>query len=201
MKKAIWNIFFGRSPLLSGLIALAVMGSIVLGCTCNDKNGFSWNSSGNDSETVTKDTDEDVPEKPVTKADASKGEIPEEAELAKMVETTLMDFDAALKKEDFSDFYEGISETWKKQTTPRQLKKLFESFIEGKANVGSIQGLEPKFTKTPAIRESSGFEMLEVDGEYATSPNPTSFELKYIAEGEDWKLAGIFVRTTLYSQP
>jgi hypothetical protein len=63
-----------------------------------------------------------------------------------------------------------------------------------------VKNLTPEYTKTPAIRESSGLELLEVDGSFPTSPNPTSFELKYIAEGKEWKLAGIFVRTTLYNQ-
>jgi hypothetical protein len=201
MKKTIRGIFFGKSPLLSGLIAIAVIGAIVLGCTCNEKDGFKWRSenTSSDSNRAADDGDSKDTGKPAKKSDASKGEIPEGAELEGMVKDTLMDFDNALKTEDFSDFYDGISDTWQKQTSPRQLKKLFQSFIDGKADVSGIKDLTPEYSKTPAIRESSGLEMLEVDGEFPTNPNPTSFELKYIAEGKEWKLGGIFVRTTLYN--
>ncbi len=201
MKKTIKRLFFGTSPLLSALIALAVIGSIVLGCNCNQKDGFTWKNSdtSSNSDQGTDDGDKADTEKAVKKSDASKGEIPEDEELEAMVKATLLDFNKALKTEDFSDFYDGISETWQKQTSPRQLKKLFESFIDGKADVSGVEDLKPEYSKTPAIRESSGLEMLEVDGKFPTTPNDTSFELKYIAEGTEWKLGGIFVRTTLYN--
>jgi hypothetical protein len=128
MTKTIKGILFGKNPLLSGLIALLVVGSIVLGCTCNEKDGFKWKSdnTSSDSNSAGGDGDAKDTDKPITKSDASKGEIPEGAELESMVKDTMLAFDNALKTEDFSDFYDGISDTWQKQTSARQLKKLFQ---------------------------------------------------------------------------
>jgi len=197
MKRTLKDLFFGKSPILSALIALLVVGSIVLGCTCNDKDGFAWDLSNSSSDSSSDDTDGKTDEKPAKKADASKGEIPEEAEMEEIVKATLLDFDKALKNEDFSNFYDNISEPWQKETSPRQLKRLFQKFIDGGADLSSIRGMDADFTKRPAVREQLGYEMLEVEGRFDTSPRPTTFELKYIAEGEDWKLSAISVVTGL----
>ena len=58
-----------------------------------------------------------------------------------------------------------------------------------------------EFTKGPETTRSLGMKTLEVDGKYPTSPITTTFELKYIAEGKDWKLAGIQVVTKITKKP
>ncbi|HUF03063.1 MAG TPA: hypothetical protein VMM38_02700 [Aridibacter sp.] len=192
------ELIYGRNPFLSGFVAILVVSAIALGCTCNETDGFQWGSnttsSSNDTSGDTTATEEKTPAK---KADASKKEIPEDEELEAIIKDTLLDFDRALKSEDFSDFYNNISEEWQKQTTPRQLKRLFQSFIDVNADLSSVQNMEPEITDGPAIRESVGFDMLEVKGSFDTSPRPTTFELKYIANGEDWKLSAISVVTGL----
>ncbi|QQS42121.1 MAG: hypothetical protein IPM63_04025 [Acidobacteriota bacterium] len=192
------ELIYGRTPILNGLVAIFVISAIVLGCTCNDKDGFQWGSNTTSSSNDTTDDKTDSDDKtPAKKADASKKEIPEDEELEAMIKDTLLDFDRALKSEDFSSFYDNISEEWQKQTSPRQLKRLFQSFIDGKADLSSVRNLEPDITDGPAIRESVGFDMLEVKGSFDTSPRTTTFELKYIANGEDWKLSAISVVTGL----
>lgn len=192
------ELIYGRNPIISGFVAILVVSAIALGCTCNDDNGFQWGTNSTSSSNDTSDDKTDTEDKtPAKKADASKKEIPEDEELEAMIKDTLLDFDRALKSEDFSNFYDNISEEWQKQTSPRQLKRLFQSFIDGKADLSSIRSMEPEITDGPAIRESVGFEMLEVKGSFDTSPRTTTFELKYIANGEDWKLSAISVVTGL----
>lgn len=198
MKELLKELVCGRSPLLSGLIALLVIGGIALGCTCGDMERFNLGSNtGGGSEEASDAGDKKEEKTPEKKADASKGEIPGDEELDEMIKDTLLDFDRALKQEDFSDFYDGISEEWQKQTSPRQLKTLFQSFIDGNADLSGVRNLEPKITDGPAVRESLGFDMLEVNGSFDTSPRETTFELKYIANGDEWKLSGIKVVTGL----
>ncbi len=200
MKTIVKKLLFGKSPLANSFIALVVVASVVLGCTCNDKDGFSWKDlGGSNTERTDTDTDgTDVPEKtPARKADASKGEIPDDAEMEDIVKKTLLDFNNALQTEDFGDFYDSISKPWQKETSPRQLKRLFQKFIDGGADMSGISDLDVDFSSKPRIREQLGYEMLEVEGKFDTSPRETTFELKYLAEDEDWKLASISVVTGL----
>lgn len=196
MKRLVNDIFFGRSPLFGAIVALAVLGAIALGCTCNEKDGFQWNSSSSNSESSTDDSTNDKPAQSA-KADASKGEIPEEDELEEMVKETLLDFNQGLKDEDFSDFFDNIAEEWQKQTSPRQLKRQFQNFIDGNADISSIRNMDMDLDRRPRIEDVSGYEMLVVKGSFKTRPRTTTFDVKYMAEGKDWKLSAISVEPGL----
>jgi len=191
MRESIKGILFGRNALLSGMIALAVVGAVALGCTCNEKDGFNWgsNSSSGNSTSDEGSTPEDT--KPVKKADASKGEVPEGAELDSLVKGTLLDFNNALQEEDFTDFHGKISSLWAKQITPRQLKKTFQALIDGKMDISVISGMKPDYTSTPSVDNSERLPQLKVKGEFNTSPLKTEFDLTYIPDGDEWKLFGI----------
>lgn len=196
MRRLFNEIVFGRNPLLSALVALTVVSAVALGCTCNDKEGFQWNSSSSNSESASDDRTDGESTKS-EKADASKGEIPEGDELEEMVKKTLLDFDQGLKNEDFGDFYDNIAEEWQKQTSPRNLKRQFQNFIDGKADISSIQNMDMELDGKPKIEDVSGYEMLVVKGSFETQPRTTTFDVKYLAEGKDWKLSAISVETGL----
>lgn len=188
MRKTIKGIFFGTNPLLSGMIALAVVGAIALGCTCNEKDGFSW---GSNSSNTSSSKSDDGDKKPAKTADASKGEVPEGAELDSLVKTTLLDFNSALQQDDFTDFHGKISSLWAKQITPRQMKKTFQALIDGKMDISVISGMKPAYTSTPSVDNSERLPQLKVKGEFNTSPLKTTFDLTYIPDGDEWKLFGI----------
>ncbi|REJ78645.1 MAG: hypothetical protein DWQ47_04125 [Acidobacteria bacterium] len=195
MIELVKKLMNSRSPLLNGILALFVISGIVLGCTCNDKEGFQWGSNSG-SESTDTSADEDGPDSDTKeKADASEKEIPGDEEMEEMIKNTLLDFDRAIKSEDFEDFHDNISEEWQKQTTPRQLKRLFQKFIDGKADVGKVRSLEPDISEGPEIKDFQGFDSLQVKGKFDTSPRETTFDLKYIANGKEWKLAAIEVYT------
>lgn len=196
MKRIFNELIFGRSPYFGAIVATLVIGAMVLGCTCTEKDGFQWNSSSSDSESTSSD-DTSTKKETTSKSDASKGEIPESDELEEMVKKTLLDFDKGLKDEDFGNFYNNIAEEWQKQTSPRQLKKQFQNFIDGKADISSIRNLEMDLDGRPKIEDVSGYEMLVVKGSFDTSPRTTTFDVKYIAEGKEWKLSAIKVETSL----
>jgi hypothetical protein len=214
MKNILSEIFWGRNNKFNGLVALLVVGSIVLGCTCGKdfklgkdnntysnsstdnssnspfgKDPFSRNSNTNSSTNTTtepKDTN-------YTKADASKKEVPSDAEMQEIVKTTLLDFNEALQQKDFTDFHGKISRVWAKQTNPDKLKQGFQTFIDGRTDISSISSMNATFTSEPSIIKNLGYNMLSVKGEYSTSPIKTTFELQYVPEGKDWKLALIRV--------
>ena len=200
MKKLINQIVFGNDTKFSGMIALSVVMLIGLGCFCNKEkfdfgNVASNSSNSSNSSTPITISPSDAPAPTYKKADASKSEIPSDQEMQDIVKKTLLDFNAALQKEDFTDFHAGISKFWQKQTTPENMKISFQGFIDGEADLSPIRSLSAKFTSEPEITRSLGVKTLEVKGDYPTPTIPTTFDLNYIAENKEWKLAGIKVYT------
>lgn len=129
------------------------------------------------------------------KSDASKGEIPSDEELRDIVKTTLMDFNDAIKDDDFSEFYDSIAKAWQKETNADDLKTTFQGFIDRKIYFDDIKSMDATFSPDPKIEKKLGYKTLILDGKYPTTPNSTKFNLNYIAEGKDWKLTSIRVNT------
>jgi len=191
MKKIFNEIIFGKSSLKGGLLALTIVGLIVLGCTCNTKEGFKF---GGKKDTKTTDKNS-VDPKTVKKSDASKGELPSDSESRAIAKATLLSFNNALQTNNFKNFYGEISNLFKKSTSPRRLRRQFKSFIDGRADLSSIRSMNATFTMGPRIDTTKRLPVLEMNGEYATTPIKSTFQLKYIPEGSEWKLFSIRVFT------
>jgi hypothetical protein len=119
-------------------------------------------------------------------------EAPAESELKSMTLSSLLAFNDGVQDKDFSDFYKDLAGLWKDQTTPEKLKTLFNDFIEKEINIEPIKKLQPVFNKDAKINSDG---MLVIAGYYPTTPKRVVFELKYLDEKGDWKLAGINVKT------
>ncbi len=195
MKKIINGIVFGKNPIVSGLFAVSLIMAIGLGCFCN-KDKYNITNTYSTSPTPSA-SPSPSPTKSYTKANAAKGEIPSDDEMQEIVKKTLLDFNDGLQKEDFTDFHATLSKIYQKQRTPGEMKSKFQSFIDGDADLSSIRSMSAKFTSPTEITKSSGVKTLETKGEYPTTPNTSTFELKYVAEGKDWKLIGLNVVTTV----
>ncbi len=195
MKEIINTIVFGKNSIVNGFVAISIIMAIGLGCFCN-KDKFNLANTGSSSPTPSASPSPSAT-KSYTKADASKSQVPSDDEMQDIVKKTLLDFNDGLQKEDFTDFHATISKVWQKQRTPDEMKSKFQSFIDGDADLSSIRTMNAKFTSTTEITRSAGVKTLETKGEYATSPNTSTFELKYIAENKEWKLIGLNVVTTV----
>jgi hypothetical protein len=189
--------------LTNGAFALIIVALVALGCTCNkdfdfgrtgtgDNANSAVSNTGNDKDTTTDDTGLTAP---AARADASKTEIPSEAELQYMTKTTLLDFNEAIQKGDFTDFHANISKTWRNQISAEKFKQTFQSFIDRGVDISDIRSEKATFSAPPGIEGVGRQKMLVMRGSYDISPAPTTFELKYIPEGKEWKLFGIDVRT------
>jgi hypothetical protein len=201
MRSIISNLLFGRGNRTSGLIAFGIIALIALGCTCGKD--FNLGDLGKNSSNTSRTSSDNTSDSPDssrttgTKPDASEGLIPPpDEQLQYLVRETMVDFNDAIQTEDFSDFYSKICKPWQKQVTPEQMKGMFQKFIDGGASFGEVKNMDATFT-TRKIKKDSGYKILEVDGEYPTTPNATTFELNYLAEGSDWKLSKIKVETTI----
>jgi len=206
MKKVISNLVFGRGNALSGLIAFGVVAMIALGCTCGkdldlsnlgkDNSNTGRSSSNTSSSNTFGDSPSSNRSSTTSKSDASKGEMPSQDELQAMTKETLLDFDAAVKKADFSDFYSHIAKEWQKQTSPESMKTTFQGFIDKNISISNISSLVAEFSPSPSIGREVGYKTLILEGKYSTSPRLTKFELNYIPNGKEWKLSKIVVDTT-----
>ncbi|HMG03808.1 MAG TPA: hypothetical protein VK581_00020 [Chthoniobacterales bacterium] len=119
------------------------------------------------------------------------GKVPTDKELRKLALDSLLSFNVAVQTKDFGNFYDKSAKLWQKETSPKELREIFHSFIEKEINIAPIAKLEPAFDGTPAVNED-GFLVLK--GSYPTKPNKVFFELKYFYEDESWKVVGINVQ-------
>jgi hypothetical protein len=107
---------------------------------------------------------------------------PPDDQLQYLARETMIDFNDAIQKADFEDFYSNICKPWQKQTSPEAMKQMFQSFIDGRASFGEISDMDASLT-TRKISKDGSYKILAIEGEYPTSPNATTFELNYLAEG------------------
>jgi len=200
MNKLIGKIINGKDNRLNGLIALAVVLSIALGCNCGktfdlDNTSSSSNSTtDNPFATNTTSSNTSTTRAGESKPNASKGAMPTDGEIQYLVRETMLGFNSALQTADFNAFYASISKQWQKQTTAESMKSSFQSFIDGKASFGEISSMTAE-VEDKKTRKQSGYNVFDVKGKYSTSPIATTFDLSYVAEGSEWKLFKIQVYT------
>lgn len=195
MKNTLRQIIWGKDKRFNGLFALGIVTLIVLGCNCNKLNELAKkdNTPSNPSNSFpTNTTGPDTipsPSTPTyTKADASKKQIPSDAEMQEIVKTTLLDFNSAIQSEDFTDFHAKSSRALQKTANPEKMKQTFQLFIDGQMDISSISSMTAKITSPPKLQNRAGFTVLSVAGEYPTYGYSTTFELQYVPERSDWKL-------------
>jgi Ca2+-binding EF-hand superfamily protein len=117
--------------------------------------------------------------------------FPSGAELKKLTDKSLLSFDNAVYKADFTDFYKSTSKLWQAETTPDKLKAAFQRLIDGKFRIeGAIKNLEPTFEPAPAM-DADGFLVVQLA--YPIERDSLNFRLKYNNEEGAWRLAGLNV--------
>lgn len=195
MKKFATTLLFGKDAKLSGLIALAIVGSIALGCNCNKEFGDLGKTDTNSSNTSTTSNSTAPPPPSVSKPDASTGEVPSEAQLQDLTRTTILDFNSAIKSGDFTNFHRTVSKPFQKQASPEKMADAFKAFTDANIDFDEVSSLQATYSPPASIQRTSGVKHLQVLGSYPTSPRTMKFDLKYIPEGKDWKLIAIEVNT------
>jgi len=119
--------------------------------------------------------------------------LPSAAEIKKLTNQSLLEFNSAVQKADFTDFYKSTAKLWQEQTTPDKLKAIFQSFIDRKFDMAEvIRKQVPTFEPAPAM-DADGF--LVVNGSYNIIDESLTFRLNYNNEGGAWKLVGINIHS------
>lgn len=194
MKKLATTLLFGKDAQLSGLIALAIVGAIALGCSCNKELGDLGKTDTNSNSSTTSNTTAPPPPS-VAKPDASTGEVPSDAQLQELTRTTILDFNSAIKSGDFNNFHRTVSKPFQKQASPEKMADAFKVFTDANIDFDEVSTLQATFSPPPSIQRTSGVKHLQLLGSYDTSPRRMKFDLKYIPEGKEWKLIAIEVNT------
>ena len=179
MRNFIIDLVRGQNSLSNGLIALAIVSVIALGCTgTNSSNSKSGNGS-----TTTADNNPDMPDDAVLKAN---------------VKLTTAQFANAISTEDFTTLRDGASDDFKEKYTAEQAKEIFADAIKNKRALlpmlASLVSMDPEFTEPPSVRKEGKVPVVTVKGKYATKPKPLEFEYEYVYLFGKMKLLKLIVK-------
>lgn len=192
--RLIKDLVWGKSNLFNGIIGLGVVCAIALGCNCSkDFGNLGKNTESNSTVFNTSTTPDKTPES--TLSDTPRGDVPSERDMEDLVQETLLDFNDAVQKGDFTDFHEKISNVWKSTSSPEKFNEGFKQFIEKKVDISDIKGKTATFDPQPTVTTKGKYKVLSATGKYDTYPLPVRFENEYIKEGGTWKLISIRVDT------
>lgn len=188
MKKLIHEIIFGRNSLLSGVIAMAVVGSIALGCNCKDRFDLANIAKNDNSSSTASNTATDE------KTDDS---VPSDSVVEGLVKSTTADFGEAVSNKDFSELYDKASQDFQNTYTVDEMDKAFKSYTDKKSVVvpilKKVESTDAEFTSEPSIRKEKGLSILVAKGKFKTKPYNVRFDYEYVMRGGEWKLLKLVI--------
>lgn len=190
MKNFVHEVFFGKNSLLSGLIALVVVGSIVLGCNCNTDTNTNTSTTSEPSTTANRASD-------TRTSDADPNGPPSDAVIEGMVKETIAEFNEAIQSGDFAAIHANASQDFQNTYTVDEMKTAFKSYTDKKDVVEpifeKIPTMPAKFTTPAGIRTEKNLKILMTKGEFETKPFKTRFDFEYVMRDGQWKLLKLIV--------
>jgi hypothetical protein len=190
MKRIFATILFGKSNLVSGLVATCVVAAIALGCTCGkglDLGNVSQSGNSSSSNSTSDDS-----------TTSANGEVPSNSTCEAMVRDLTSDFARAIDSNDFSSIYENASTDFQNTYTEDQMKDVFKTFVNKKRQVVPIlektDSMTPVFTPSPYIRTEKGLSILVLNGKFTTKPVPMNFEYEFVQRSGEWKMLKLIVK-------
>lgn len=191
MKAHLSNLIFGADTRISGLIALAFVLAVALGCTCGknlDLSNLGKNSNTtSNSTTATSDSDDDTD-----------GDMPGDELLNALVRETTADFAYAISTEDFSKMYEKSSKDLQSQYSAEQMKDVFKTEIKNKKRLlpilAKLVSMKPTYSPEPYVRTEAGNSILVVSGSYDVEPKALDFEYEYVKRNGQFKLLKLVLK-------
>jgi hypothetical protein len=126
-----------------------------------------------------------------------------QSQLQEITKATLIRFNDAIQKGDFTDFRNSMSNIRTENVTANSLKNDFTDFINYKLNIKNIDSTDASFVSAQESYEG-GFRKLVVEGKYNTEVsipnsnyrgkiNGVGFVLTYLLEEKEWKLLAITI--------
>ena len=121
--------------------------------------------------------------------DAEKKEQKILAEYKQMARLSLHTLGEALHDNNMSKFYESISEIWQKETSVKELNKIYGVFKEKGVNLLALDRAVPQLTVASIDKN----QILTLGGYYVFGKNRLIFREKYVVQKRVWKLAGLSI--------
>lgn len=186
MKNLITELVFGTNAKLSGVIALAVVLSVALGCNCGkdfDLANLAKNTNTGGFSNSSNDT--------------SDGSVPSNTVVEGLVKETMREFADAVDTGDFNAIYDNASSDFQGTYTVDEMKTAFKSYTDKKKVVvpilNKIEGTDAEFDSPPSIRTEKGLNILVAKGKFKTKPFQTRFDYEYVMRGGEWKLLKLVI--------
>ncbi|MFM9903800.1 MAG: hypothetical protein ACKVQJ_04425 [Pyrinomonadaceae bacterium] len=183
MKKLIHKLVFGKNGKLSGLIALAVIGSIALGCNCGknfDLANLAKNSNLSNSS-----------------SDSTSDSVPSNSVVEGLVKDTISQFSDAVDSGDFADLRSNASTDFQSTYSVSEMKTAFKSYTDKRSLVvpvlNKVPSTDANFSRPPSLRSEKGLKILVAEGKFPTKPYNVRFEFEYVMRGGEWKLLKLVV--------
>jgi hypothetical protein len=187
MKSLISQLLLGTDNKLNGLLALAIIGAIALGCTCGKNIDFANMGKNSNSANATTGTD-----------DEADGDMPGDELLNALVRETTADFAYAISTEDFSRMHEKASRDLQSQYTAEEMKNVFKTEINNKKRLlpllAKLVSEKPTYSPDPYIRTEQNTPILVVNGTYDIKPTPLNFEYEYVKRDGSFKLLKLVLK-------
>lgn len=206
MKKNICRILNGKCRKLGSIAALAIVGTIVLGCNGLGSNAgnVSTPDTSNNNENRLSASNSLTPRESIP--DSSKEQPSSNSmDLKNVVQKTMQEFADAVEKGDFNDFCSAsMAKTFQNNACPSQMKELFSSFITKKNQMvpllRSTADKSPTFSPEPKVetkvsKTKGKIMIVNVAGIYNMAPNIVRFNFQYIREGNELKPVTVVVET------
>ncbi len=120
----------------------------------------------------------------------SRPTLPTDDESTNMANGSVRSLAEALRRNDFSEFYQSASVRLQREMSLEKLREVFKPLLEQKIDLTSVRSANPVFTEKPKVDESGE---LELKGYYPAKLKQISFTLNYVQEEGHWKLSGIYI--------
>ncbi len=115
--------------------------------------------------------------------------LPSQADVDRLIQTSLRDLDKALDQEDFTDFHASVAEVWREDTPVVVFKRVLQPFRETPVDLGAIAKGKPVFEQPVKVRPDG---VLTADGKFLLPPHALDFWLHYVQEDDkQWKLISL----------
>lgn len=123
--------------------------------------------------------------------DAKTASEPDRAAKKQLALRALLDFNKAIQQRDFRAFHATLATPLRREYSPQELQKAFQSYIDKNINLAPIRNAEPQFGNETSFNPSG---RLKLKGFYPTRPSQVLFTLSYIWEAGAWRLIVINVQ-------
>lgn len=123
-------------------------------------------------------------------SEVTERQLPPEAALRDLAGDSLRLFARGVGSKDFTEFYRGISDTWRSQVSVVRLGRAFAPFTASTVNLAWVQDRPVTLDEPPLVNPEG---LLVLQGHNAGPGATVRFLLRYIYELPNWKLFGLEV--------